>query len=191
MCADRRLVLASSSPRRRELLEAHGYAFEVSRPDVDERVRAGESPDALVRRLAEEKACAVDAAPDAVVLAADTIVVLDGEVLGKPEGPAHAVEMLLRIAARTHTVWSGFCVRHAERAEVGAVASQVELRAVERDEAEAYAAGGEPLDKAGGYALQGDGGKFVTRVVGSRTNVIGLPMEAVCEALARFGITTP
>jgi septum formation protein len=189
----RPLVLASRSPRRRDLLERRGYAFEVLDPAVDERALPGEAAPALARRLALEKARAVAAlAPrDSVVLGCDTLVVLGDEVLGKPAHVGEAVEMLLRIAGRTHTVFTAFAAvaPALAREEVGVESSRVTLRAVGRAEAEAYAASGEPLDKAGAYALQGQGARFVARVEGSRSNVIGLPLERVEPLLESFGVT--
>jgi len=186
------LVLASSSPRRRELLLRGGYRFEIVEPDVDERPWPGETPRALAQRLALWKARAGSGrvAQDAVVLGCDTIVVLDERVLNKPENEAHAVEMLLEIAGRTHTVLTAYAAVAAAgaREEIGVEASRVTLRPVERSEALAYAASGEPLDKAGGYALQGDGARFVTRVEGSRSNVIGLPLERVGPVLRALGV---
>jgi septum formation protein len=188
----RPLVLASSSPRRRDLLERRGYAFRVLDPGIDERALPGETACALARRLALEKARAgaAQAPRDAVVLGCDTIVVLGDEVLGKPAHAGEAVEMLLRIAGRTHTVFTAYAAIAPElaREEVGLETSHVTLRAVERAEAEAYAASGEPLDKAGGYALQGQGARFVTCVEGSRSNVIGLPLERLEPLLESFGV---
>jgi septum formation protein len=190
--APRSLILASSSPRRRELLAQRGFAFQIVNPEVDERALPGESPPELAARLALAKARAVAlrAPPRAVVLGCDTIVVLGEEVLGKPDDERHAVEMLLRIAGRTHRVLTAFAaLADGPGAEqVGVEESLVTLRAVSRSEAEAYAAGGEPLDKAGSYALQGEGARFVTRVQGSKSNVIGLPLERVEPLLRSLGV---
>jgi septum formation protein len=187
----RSLILASSSPRRRALLAQRGFAFEIVSPEVDERPLPGETPAALAARLAlaKARAGARGAPAHAVVLGCDTIVVIGGEVLGKPDDERHAVEMLLRIAGRTHRVLTAFAAVATPGAEeVGVEESLVTLRAVERGEAEAYAASGEPLDKAGAYALQGEGARFVTRVQGSRSNVIGLPLERVEPLLRSFGV---
>jgi septum formation protein len=192
--ADRLLVLASASPRRRELLARAGLRFEVLAPDVAEEPRAGESPRALVERLAAEKAASVrDRLPERprrLVLGSDTIVTLEGELLGKPRDPQHAVAMLLRLAGRTHTVWTGVAVTATGGAElaVRSVESRVTLRAADEAELRAYVAGGEPLDKAGAYALQGEGRKLVSRVEGSESNVIGLPLEETLELLAQAGL---
>ncbi len=191
----RDLVLASSSPRRRELLRKAGVRFAVQIPDVDERRHPGEAPQRMAQRLAVDKARAVAPHVDAraCVLASDTIVVIDGDVLGKPDDADHAAEMLRRIAGRTHTVYSGWAalVRETGALRAGVEASEVTLREVSQDEAHAYAASGEPLDKAGAYALQGDGGRFVRSVEGSRSNVIGLPLEAVLPVLRELGVAVP
>ncbi|HXZ86209.1 MAG TPA: Maf family protein [Myxococcota bacterium] len=188
----RALVLASSSPRRRELLAQAGFRFEVAAPDVDESAQAGEPPESLARRLALEKARAVAAqAPsEACVLGADTVVVIDSLLLGKPRDRAEAVEMLLRLAGRTHRVLTGFAlvVRALAREESGVEESLVRMHAIDRESAERYAATGEPLDKAGGYAAQGAGGRFVAEIRGSRANVIGLPLEALAPRLAELGV---
>ena len=188
----RALVLASSSPRRRVLLADAGYRFTIAEPDVDESSLPGEKPDELAARLALAKARAVGArsAADACVLGADTVVVIDGELLGKPRDRAEAVEMLLRLAGRTHRVLTGFAlfVPESDETDAGIVESGVRMHAVDRDTAERYAASGEPLDKAGAYAAQGEGGRFVAEILGSRANVIGLPVEALAPRLARLGV---
>jgi septum formation protein len=188
----RPLVLASTSPRRRELLAGAGFRFQVASPDVDESALAGESPESLARRLALAKAHAVAprAPRDACVLGADTVVVIDRVLLGKPRDRAEAVEMLLRLAGRTHRVLTGFAlvVAGLAREESGVEESLVRMHAVDRATAESYAATGEPLDKAGAYAAQGAGGRFVAEIRGSRTNVIGLPLEALAPRLAALGV---
>ena len=190
--APRALVLGSSSPRRRELLAGAGFKFEIADPGVDESALPGESAQAQARRLALEKARAVAARfpREVCVLAADTLVVVDDDVLGKPRDIDEAVEMLLRIQGRTHRVLTGFAlIVRALGVEVhDVVASDVRMHPVDRAAARAYAASGEPLDKAGAYAAQGQGGRFVAEIRGSRSNVIGLPMEAVAVRLARAGV---
>jgi septum formation protein len=190
------LVLASASPRRRDLLASRGLRFEVMPADVSEEARAGESARALVERLAVEKALAVRARlprlPRRFVLGSDTVVVLGEEILGKPRDAAHAVELLLRLAGRTHMVWTGVAVAvtGGGAARVCSVASAVTLRAATPDELRAYVATGEPLDKAGAYALQGEGRRFVSRVEGSESNVIGLPLDEALALLAEAGLGT-
>jgi septum formation protein len=183
------LILASSSPRRRLLLSAAGFTFDVTTPDVDEAVLGGEEPDRMVVRLARDKALGTPTRSDAVVLAADTTVVLDGEILGKPADEEDAAAMLLSIAGRTHVVLTGWALaRSGAILEDGFDSSLVVVRPVAENEARQYAATGEPLDKAGAYALQGAGARFVRSVAGSRSNVIGLPLKPVVAALRRAGI---
>jgi septum formation protein len=187
------LVLASASPRRRMLLSQAGVRFTVVPGDIDETARAGETPRDLVLRLAREKALAVaaklGATPRRLVLGADTIVVIGADVLGKPRDPEHAVELLSRILGRAHTVFTGVALADSadETTRSACVASEVEMRAASEAEVRAYVAGGEPLDKAGAYALQGEGRKFVTRVIGSQTNVIGLPIDETLALLRDAG----
>ena len=183
------LTLASSSPRRQLLLRAAGFDFDVELPGVDEKVIEGEEPDRMVVRLAREKALACAIGADTVVLGADTTVVLDGRILGKPAGEAEAVEMLLSIGGRTHLVITGWALAQDARiVEDGFETTLVAMRAVDPAEASAYAASGEPLDKAGAYALQGDGARFVSSIGGSRSNVVGLPLKPVVGALRRADI---
>jgi septum formation protein len=193
----RRLVLASGSPRRRDLLSQAGIAFEIVPADIPEEARPDEAPAAFADRLAREKALAVASrlrgGPDRPVLAADTIVVCDTEVLGKPRDAEHAVALLSKLVGRSHVVITAVALAHTGKAEAGAVesfhvASKVRMRAAGRDEIERYVAGGEPMDKAGAYAVQGQGRTFVDTVEGSETNVIGLPMDETLALLARAGV---
>lgn len=183
------LVLASSSPRRALLLGAAGFSFDQVSPSIDEATVAGEAPERRVVRLARSKALAV-AAPDAVVLGADTEVVLDGEALGKPADRADAVGMLLRLSGRTHVVVTGWALAAGgDILEDGFETTLVALGDIAAEDAEMYVAGGEPMGKSGAYAIQGEGKRFVTGVIGPRSTVIGLPLEAVVTALGRTGIT--
>jgi septum formation protein len=186
MSATPLVVLASSSPRRRELLSRLGVAFEVVSPEVDESWRAGERPVHYVRRLAREKAAVVDR-PDAVVLAADTTVELDGEVLGKPADAADAAAMLARLAGRSHLVHTGVAAAFGDRVVDGHSTTTVTLAALVEDDIAWYVATGEPLDKAGAYALQGVGGLFVTSIEGSASNVVGLPLHLVATLAGELG----
>ncbi len=186
----RSLILASASPRRRDLLAGLGVRFTVRPVDVDETPRSGEEAQAYVLRLAEEKATA-RIEPGELVLAADTTVVLDGEILGKPADEAEAREMLGRIAGREHTVLTGVALAQIG-ARAGAQAgvepghgvrtaveeTRVRMAPLTADEAAWYAATGETLDKAGSYAVQGLGAMFVEAVFGDYTNVVGLPLPA-------------
>jgi septum formation protein len=184
-----RLVLASSSPRRALLLSSAGFTFEQVAPAVDEVSIDDEVPEARVVRLARSKALAVDE-PDAVVLGADTEVVLDGVVLGKPTDERDAVDMLLSLSGRTHLVVTGWALA-AGRAIVddGFEATLVTMGEITDEGAQTYVTAGEAMGKSGAYAIQGDGRQFVTAVAGPRSTVIGLPLEAVVSALARAGVT--
>jgi septum formation protein len=188
------LVLASGSPRRRELLNAVGLPFEVIVPDIVEEPLAMEAPGELVMRLAREKAQAVAGRlgprPRRVVLGSDTVVVVDGEVLGKPRDPEDAVALLGRILGREHRVLTGVAVVESDTgtSRVVHVESRVYMRPADEAEIRAYVATGEPLDKAGAYALQGEGRRFVERVEGSETNVIGLPLEEAVSLLRAAGV---
>jgi septum formation protein len=187
------LVLASASPRRRDLLKRAGVAFEVAPAHIEEQRRTGEEPDAMVERLAREKALTVAAGlpsrPRRWVLGADTIVVVGEHVLGKPDDPEHAVALLGRIIGRAHAVLTGVavCASGGDDVRSRVVASRVHMREADVEELRAYVATGEPLDKAGAYALQGDGRRFVERVEGSESNVIGLPVEETLELLRQAG----
>jgi len=186
------LILASASPRRRRMLSQAGFRFSVQVPPGDENGDYPHlDPKELVLTQARAKALAVAgrAAGRAVVLSADTVVVLEGQILGKPSGPEEAGRMLAALSGRTHEVLSGFClVKGGEVVEEEAVATGVEFRSLSRAEIEAYVAGGSPLDKAGGYGIQDLGGGLARIVRGSYTNVVGLPLAQVIEALARVGV---
>ena len=197
-----RLILASASPRRAELLRAAGFSFETIVADVDESVRDGESPALYVRRLAAEKSFAVLAGlkscatpgseqnvaqgfspADPIVLAADTTVVVDGEILGKPRDDDDARRMLERLSGRRHEVLSGVSLRR-NAFEVGRVeTTAVYFAVLTPDEVAWYVASGEGRDKAGSYAIQGLASRFVTRIDGSYSNVVGLPVAAVAELI--------
>jgi septum formation protein len=187
------LVLASASPRRRELLLRAGIAFEVIPAEIDEAPLPGEPAGALVERLAREKALAVarrlGGAPARLVLGSDTVVVLDGDVLGKPHDARHAEALLRRLAGRTHLVLTGVAVAASDGLAVRSttVASRVTMRAASDEEIRRYVATGEPLDKAGAYALQGEGRRLVDSVEGSESNVIGLPLDETLALLRAVG----
>ena len=187
----RRFILGSASPRRKELLAGVGLAFEVIVSAVDETPDRGESAENMVRRLAQAKAEAVAALhPGAWVLGADTTVLIDGQILGKPDSPAQACEMLKQIQGRTHQVWGAFALRCVE-AGVGLIEahrSEVTLEPIPAAQISAYVATGEPLDKAGSYAVQGIGAAFIRSVHGSYTNVVGLNLAAVVQQLLAHGV---
>jgi septum formation protein len=196
-----RLILASASPRRRELLAQAGYAFSVDAADVDESVRAGETPEAYVRRLAEEKAQAVftkhkdvpfttasssrvgSTEVPLIVLGADTTVVCDGEILAKPADAADAKRMLRTLSGRTHQVLTGVAV--ATRAGVASAVeiTQVTFSEIPEAELELYCATHEPLDKAGAYGIQGYAARWIPRIDGDYFNVVGLPIARVVRLL--------
>ena len=182
------IVLASSSPRRQQLLEMLRIPFRVIAPDVDEHVLPAETPDHYVSRLARAKAEAVAArAPGALILAADTTVVLGGEIFGKPESPADAVAMLTRLQGRTHEVMTGVAVLRDGDVAQALDISRVTFRPMDQAGLESYVATGEPLDKAGAYAIQGVGALLIARVEGDVYGVMGLPVGLVVDLLARFG----
>lgn len=183
------LVLASISPRRRQLLEQVGLAFDVVPADVDEAVLPGEEPAPHVERLALEKARAVAARrPDALVIAGDTVVVLNGEILTKPRDRDDAVAMLLRLQGRTHRVETGVAVVAPNgRSASAVVGTAVRFRPFGPDVAAAYAATGEPLDKAGGYGIQGYGAVLVEAIDGDYFAVMGLSVTRVVELMEAVG----
>ena len=183
-----RLLLASASPRRRELLAAAGLVFDIAAPDVDERCLAGEPAATYVERLARLKATTAGAGePERPVLGADTAVVVDGEVLGKPVSAEDAAGMLRRLSGRSHDVLTGIAV--AWRGEIWSevVRTRVWMARLSAAQIEAYVATGEPMDKAGGYAIQGRAARFISHIEGSLTNVVGLPVASVLQLLRRAG----
>ena len=190
------LVLASASPRRAMLLNEGGYTFNVVKASVSEELPAGMSPETGVSQLAVRKAKAgltswLELGGDklGVVLGADTMVVLDAQILGKPTTPAVAEEMLRRLSGRTHVVLTGVAlVDGSGRLVANVVETVVRFRQLDADEIKAYVASGEPMDKAGAYGIQGEARKFVASIQGSLTNVIGLPMEYLTEQLKVWGI---
>jgi nucleoside triphosphate pyrophosphatase len=188
-----KLILASSSPRRAELLRGAGMAFAVCAPRVEEARRPGESVETMVARLAEAKARAaaelVGKNNSAIIIGADTAVELDGELFGKPLDAAHARKILAELSGRTHHVLTGIC---ALRLPDGATRSAVETTAVtfaplDANEIKAYVASGEPFDKAGGYAIQGRAGRYIPRIEGCYSNVVGLPLARLYTLLRDLG----
>jgi septum formation protein len=173
------LVLASKSPRRRQILRDAGIAFVVRPADVAEERHPGEPPIHYVRRLAEEKALAVPIHAGEVVLGADTVVVIADQVLEKPRDAADAIRMLGLLSGREHQVITGICLRSESRKIVDTAATRVRFVALSADEMDSYAASGEPMDKAGGYAIQGLASKFIDRIEGDYYNVVGLPVALV------------
>lgn len=187
------IYLASASPRRRELLEQIGVPFEVRAADVDERRRPGEEPEDYVLRLAATKADAVRAGlhgaeAERPILAADTAVVLDARLLGKPRDETEALETLERLSGRAHRVYTGVALRQGAGLERALSTSEVRFRATTDAERRAYCASGEPYDKAGGYAIQGRGAVFVEHLSGSYSAVMGLPLHETAALLRRVGL---
>ena len=191
------LILASASPRRRDLLQRAGVTFEVKPADVDETARPGESPRASAQRLARTKALAVaqrvGAEPPRLVLGADTLVVVDGEAMGKPTDAEHAVALLTRLVGRRHRVITAVAVVSSDTLQVRhiAVESDVVMRSIDEPELRAYVATGEGLDKAGAYAAQGEGRRLIETIEGSETNVIGLPVKETLALLEAAGLEEP
>jgi septum formation protein len=190
-----RLILASASPRRAEILRDAGMAFEVCASNMAEDQLPGESAEQMVSRLAKEKACAVAAQQTsgnaAIIVGADTCVELGGEIFGKPRDAADARAMLTRLAGRTHRVVTGIC---AIRVPDAVMRSAVEITAVtfaplDESEIAVYVASGEPMDKAGAYAIQGRAGRHITRIEGCYFNVVGLPLARLCSLLKKMGWT--
>ena len=190
-----KIVLASGSPRRRELLTQIGVDFHVQPVDIDESELFGEAPDEYVRRLAVGKAAAgwdlscEDAAEKFPVLGSDTTVVYDGQILGKPENREHAFAMLQSLSGATHTVMSAVAVQFEDRVECRLCSTEVRFRQVTQSQMERYWATGEPADKAGAYGIQGYGAIFVEHIHGSYSNVVGLPLMETAELLDRFDVS--
>ncbi|MFH7321357.1 Maf family protein [Desulfurivibrio sp. D14AmB] len=183
------LILASASPRRREMLSGLGIAFTVRPAAIVEEPRPGEKPAAFAARLAEEKARAVAGhGPGSWVLAADTVVAVADEILGKPADAAAAGAMLLRLSDRWHRVFSAFCLVRENEIHGEVVATEVRFASASPELIAAYVATGEPLDKAGAYGIQGLGGVLVREIRGSHSNVIGLPLAEVVAALLALGV---
>ena len=182
-------ILASASPRRKELLISVGLKFKTIPAHVNEDCIAGESPQEHVKRLALNKALAISHKyPDAWVMGADTIVVIDGLILGKPKNKTQARQMLERLSGRVHKVFTGFTLSHAASrfTKTKVIQSAVQFKPISAEEMEWYVSCDEPYDKAGGYAVQGKGAYFIKSIRGSYTNVIGLPLCEVLEELKKM-----
>lgn len=188
------IVLASGSPRRQELLARLGLSFEVLVADIDEGRLPGEAPEAMARRLSLAKARAVaPARPEALIIAADTLVVVDQDVLGKPADAREAYTMLARLRGRTHHVLTGLALVHPtrQRESIDVVTTRVTMRDYADDEIYRYIATGDPMDKAGAYAIQARDLKPVAGIEGSYTNVVGLPLCALHRRLRAWGVPVP
>ena len=186
-----KLILASASPRRRELLSSIGLTFTVEASSVEEVQRAGEAPETYVRRLAEEKAGEIAARhPDAWVIAADTIVFIHGRILEKPADHADAVRMLSMIAGEVHEVFTGLTLRQnaTDASHTRVVTTRVHMLPLSPEEIEWYVSTGEPMDKAGAYAVQGMGAMLIESIEGNYTNVVGLPLSTLYEMMKAEGL---
>lgn len=179
------LILASASPRRRELMQLYGLPFTVGAADIDETMNPNLPPEQEVARVSRLKAQAL-AAPDSVVVAADTIVVLDGRILGKPKTQAQAIEMLTALSGRSHRVMTGCTVLMGDRAETFTEITSIHFRQLTRQEIENYVATGEPMDKAGAYGIQGGAALFCQGMEGDYYNVMGLPVCRLHQVLKTF-----
>jgi len=184
------LILASASPRRLELLAQLGLNPVVQPVDIDETPKKGEIAVNLVRRLAHAKATAIPVG-DAAVIAADTVVVCNGELYGKPQSQQQGIDMLLSLADATHTVTTGVCVCKGAWVETLTVDTSVSMGPIDRTAAARYWRSGEPVDKAGGYAVQGIGALFVASLTGSYSNVVGLPLFETAALLEKLGFVLP
>lgn len=182
------IILASASPRRAELLRQIGVTFSVQPADVDETPLPNETAEHYVERLARDKALVVAASfPGAVVLGSDTSVVLDGVILGKPLDEGEAVTTLMRLSDHSHQVMTSVALAQGEHCECRVVITDVQFRKLALEEAKAYVASGEPMDKAGSYGIQGLGGIFVSNLHGSYSAVVGLPLQETAALLADAG----
>ncbi len=186
------LILASASPRRAQLLTQLGVAFEQQAADIDEQIHTGEDPEDYVIRLAREKSAQVQPSldKDIAVLAADTCVVLDGIILGKPDDHFDGLGTLARLSGREHSVLTAICVRRGEQLEEAVSVTTVKFVTLDRQQCEAYLATDEPWDKAGSYGIQGLAGAFVESIEGSYSGVVGLPLSQTWALLQRIGIST-
>lgn len=184
------IILASGSPRRKELLAQMGLSFRVLCSDVDETVDKTLPPDEQVRLISRRKADATAelAGAEDLIVAADTVVALEGSVMGKPHSRTEAVEMLSRLSGKTHEVYTGFTLRQGERVVTEVECTAVTFRALTGEEIEAYVDTGEPMDKAGAYGIQGLGSMLVRGIRGDYFNVMGLPVCALGLALGEFGV---
>jgi septum formation protein len=180
------LVLASKSPRRRQILREAGIPFTVRAAEVPEVRRDGEDAEEYVRRLAWEKAAAVPAAEGEIILAADTVVVLDGEILEKPASAQDAARMLRQLSGRNHAVLTGICLKQGDATVSDCATTIVGFAPLSEDEIASYVLSGEPADKAGAYGIQGLASKFVERIEGCYFNVVGLPVALVYKHLRRL-----
>lgn len=181
-----KIILASGSPRRKEIMKNAGYDFEVKTSSADETLPDKIEADEAVKYLAEIKGNAVNADENTLVVSADTVVALDGKILGKPKDKADAFSMLSSLSGRTHTVLTGVCVRLGEKKTVFCESTRVKFYPLSDGEIEAYIATGEPFDKAGAYGIQGKGALLVEKIDGDYLNVVGLPMARLDRVMREY-----
>lgn len=183
------IILASASPRRKELFSQLGLDFDITIPHVDEKALEGELPNDYCARISADKAMRVSHDyPDDLIIAADTIVVIDNKILGKPHDDKTAFEYLMLLKNKTHDVYTGYTIMHKRRYKTRVIQTRVHFRNMTLKEISWYISTGEPMDKAGAYALQGIGSIFIDRIEGSFTNVIGLPLSDLYYDLKSFGV---
>jgi len=184
------LILASASPRRKALLQQIGVKIDVRPVDIDEAVKANETAHDYVSRLATQKAQAGQAinGDSLPILGSDTSVVIDGDILGKPQSDEDARRMLRRLSGKQHQVFSGVCICHGARCDARVVETKVQFKQLSEDLIARYIETGEPMDKAGAYGIQGKGAILVESIAGSFSNVVGLPLETVADMLAEFNV---
>lgn len=188
------LYLASASPRRREILTALGFETLLLPASIDETVQSGETVEHYVTRMARWKnqaACQANTGTEWPVLSADTVVALDGQILGKPRHAEHARELLTRLSGREHQVWTAVCASYRGQILEAVQCSGVRFKTLNEQEIEDYIRSGEPMDKAGAYGIQGVGGVFVTHLTGSFSGVMGLPVFETMELLRRLHVPVP
>lgn len=183
-----KIILASGSPRRKEILENAGYDFEIVTADADESLKSGISPDEAVKYLAELKGDAVRKVADGVIISADTVVAFENEILGKPKNEDDAFRMLKLLSGKTHSVYTGVCVQNGEKKAVFSEKTAVKFYELSDEEIIAYVKTGEPMDKAGAYGIQGKGAVLVEKIEGDYLNVVGLPLARLSRVLKEFDI---
>lgn len=183
-----KIVLASQSPRRKELLELMGLTFTIKIADIDETMTFGADPAMEVGRVSKRKALAIEAGEGELIIAADTIVVCAGKILGKPHSTEEAEAMLRLLSGRDHQVMTGYTIRKGDRLCTHTEVSHIHFRPLHPEEIRAYVRTGEPMDKAGAYGIQGKAALFVSRLEGDYYNVMGLPVCALGQSLRDFGV---
>lgn len=185
----KKIILASKSPRRKQILEQFGVDFQIEISDFDESQIAFKTPIEMVEKLSFEKAKIIaERNPDAVTIGADTIVVFGNEIIGKPKSEEDALRILKLLSGNTHEVITGFTVMENEKSVTGYVSSKVKFKEISDSEIAAYIATGEPMDKAGGYGIQSKGGLFIESITGDYFNVVGLPVAALSDVLKDFEV---